>query len=216
MMFSRFGVLGTAFSLLLLLSAGSANAVVISVSDWFVAGLDDGSADFRVTEVFTSAAELGGADNRYQYSFENLTSNLSANLFRMSNPTSPSSPTGAPRTSMTGPSSWTERSGAINFLWETVVSADYVGPGESLSGLTLLTTAILPALTSSTLAENGWIQTYDLTGQQINVFGQFPRDGSSTVPAAPVPEPTPFALFGLGFLMLTFRKWRLTTSLKKI
>lgn len=204
MMFSRFGVLRTVSAFLLLLSATAANGVVISVSDWFVNGLDDGSADFRVTEVFTSAAELGGTNNRYIYSIENLTSNLSANLFRMSNPDP------APRTSMIGPSSWTERSSSTNFIWETAVSADYVGPGESLSGLTLLTTATLNPLTSSNLTSNGWIHTYDLTGIRVNVYGQFPRDGSSTVPVS-VSEPTSFALLGLGFLMLAFRKWRMTT-----
>lgn len=149
----------------LIFVTASANASIVTISDWFIDGVDDGSSDFRVTEIFTTAAELGGTDNRYQYSFENLTLNLSANLFRIGNPTS------AGRTSMTGPSSWAER-GSVNFIWETSVVVDYVGPSESLFGLTLLTPDVLPALTTPPLniASAGWIQASNSSGTRFNIF----------------------------------------------
>ncbi|MFT5446262.1 MAG: hypothetical protein ACI9DC_001426 [Gammaproteobacteria bacterium] len=114
-MISRIRLLSAPAGLLLLFSSVSANAVVVTVADWFVGGVDDGSADFRITEIFTSAAKLGGSDNRYEYGSENLTSDLTAVLFRMSNPNAD------PRTSMSGPTSWAERVGAQNFIWETAV-----------------------------------------------------------------------------------------------
>jgi hypothetical protein len=61
---------------------------------------------------FTPAAQVDGTNNRYEYSVENLTGDLTANLFRVSNPGN------LPR-SMSGPSGWSVRAGVQNFLWET-------------------------------------------------------------------------------------------------
>ena len=98
----------------------SANAVVTSVNDWsYIGSVDTGTTLFRVTETFTTAAELGGSDNLYEYTIDNL-SNYTASLFRVANPDNLS------RT-MVGPTSWAERVGAPNFLWETFTTADLPG-----------------------------------------------------------------------------------------
>lgn len=189
------------FCLALVLSLASlgVSAAVITTADWFVAGVDDGSADFRVTEVFTSAAELGGTDNRYVYSVTNLTSNLSAKLLRIANPNND------PRTSLSGPSSWAERVGSQNFIWEAGVPADYIDPGETLGGMQLLTSATLPSLTSPPLGSRamGWIYAEDSSGARVDVFGPFPRDGSSSTA---VSESGSLGLLSLGLLAIFVRR----------
>ena len=71
-----------------------------------------GTPLFRVTMTFTPAAQVDGTNNRYEYSVENLTGDLTANLFRVSNP-------GNLSRSMSGPSGWSVRTGAQNFIWES-------------------------------------------------------------------------------------------------
>ena len=72
---------------------------------------DTGTPLFRVTMTFTAAARVDGTNNRYEYSIQNLTSDLTANLFRVANPNN------LPRT-MSGPSGWSVRVGAQNFIWD--------------------------------------------------------------------------------------------------
>ncbi len=74
---------------------------------------DTGTPLFRVIMTFTPAAQVDGTNNRYEYSVQNLTSDLTANLFRVANPDN------LPRT-MSGPSGWSVRSGAQNFIWEVL------------------------------------------------------------------------------------------------
>lgn len=186
------------------LTSSMVGASVITVSGWFANGVDDGSIDFLVTETFTSASDLGGADNRYEYSVTNLTSDLSATLFRMSNSAAD------PRTSMSGTDSWGERVGATNFIWETSTLTDYIDPGETRSGFFLFTNSILPPLTNPPLAYNamGWIHALDQTGGRVDVYGDFPRDGSVDTQ---VPEPSILVLMGFGLAGLGFARRRKQT-----
>jgi len=73
--------------------------------------IDTGTTLFRVTMTFTPAAQVDGINNRYTYTVQNLTNELTANLFRISNPNNVS------RT-MSGPPGWSTRA-VQNFIWET-------------------------------------------------------------------------------------------------
>ena len=184
---------------LLVVTSMSANAVVVTVNNWsYIKGIGDtGTTLFEVTETFTSAAELGGTENLYEYSVRNLTSDLTATLFRVSNPDNLS------RT-MTGPTNWNERVGAPNFLWETFSTANYINPGETLSGFAIRTTGLIPELTSPPYAINsiGWILTRNPTGERIDVYGPVSHLGTVPVPAA-------VWLFGTALLgMIGFSKRR--------
>jgi hypothetical protein len=123
-----------------------------TVNDWTYRS-DSGDAGtplFQVTMTFTSAAELGGSENRYQYSVENLTNDLTAVLFRVSNPDNLS------RT-MNGPAGWNERLGAQNFIWE----GGSIIPGGSLGTFEVFTPGLLPDEVTPPYAlnERGWIET---------------------------------------------------------
>jgi hypothetical protein len=72
---------------------------------------DTGTPLFRVTMTFTPAAQVDGKNNKYEYSVQNLTSDLTAKLFRVANPNN------LPRT-MSGPSGWSVRVGVQSFVWD--------------------------------------------------------------------------------------------------
>ncbi len=166
----------TAIAALILVTASPSFADLITVNDWTYRNdaPDDGTSLFRVTMTFTSAAELGGSDNRYEYSVENLTNDLTATLFRVHNPDDLS------RT-MTGPVSWTERVAAQNFLWDS--TTDSIGPGEMLGGFEVLTPGLLPDLIMPPfgLAQRGWIMAQTAAGARVDVHGDIIH--------APVPVP---------------------------
>ena len=165
----------------LLVTTFSARAVIVTVNQWsYIDGIGDtGTTLFEVTETFTSAAELGGTENLYEYSVRNLTSDLSARLFRVDNPDNLS------RT-MTGPTNWNERLGAPNFIWETANAVDYIDPGETLSGFEIRTTGLIPELTSPPFLINqiGWIEARDLEDLRVDIFGPVSHAGVVPVPAA--------------------------------
>jgi hypothetical protein len=165
---------------------------------------DTGVTLFRITETFTSAAELGGSMNLYEWTIQNLTddadspySDLSAALFRLR----------YSRTlgSTTAPADWTLRAGIDPLLWESCVPSGSacnafalvplapVGPGESLSGFSLQTASVLPDLDSNTSV---WIMGVSPTGTRIDVFGDLVRDNVISQPPATVPEPATLLLFG--------------------
>ena len=183
----------------LLLVPLSANAVVITVSDFSTLsdGSDAGSTLFRVTETFTSAAELGGTENRYQYTVENLTVDLTASLFRVANPDNITDYV------MTGPAGWDQRMGIQNFLWET--ATDYLNPGEILSGFMIETSDLLvsdlsivdPGSIYPGIGTYGWIMA-ELEGR-VDVFAT-----SSVSRYVDVPEPASLLLLAMGMLMVGF------------
>jgi len=143
----------------------SAPAVVVNVSEWTVVGdVDTGVVQFRVTERFTSAAELGGDVNRYEYSVENLTVDLVARLFRISNP-------GGLTRTMSSPAGWGERVGVPNFLWETSDASVMIDPGETLGGFVIETPGLIPA---SGNPYTGWIRA-NRGGERVDVFGNLTR-----------------------------------------
>jgi hypothetical protein len=72
---------------------------------------DTGTPLFRVIMTFTPAARVDGTNNRYEYSLQNLTSDLTGNLFRVSNPDNLFG-------TLSGPSGWSVREGTQNFIWE--------------------------------------------------------------------------------------------------
>lgn len=169
---------------LLTLCMASANAVVVSVNDWtYIDNVDTGTTLFRVTETFTSAAELGGTENLYEYEVENL-SDYTASLFRVANPT------GLSRT-MNGPTDWDERSGAPNFVWETFDSTYYLDPGDTLGGFQIYTPGLIPELTFDAFGYNGagWIMATDEAGSRIDIHGELTRS---------VPEPVSLLLLAIG------------------
>jgi hypothetical protein len=152
----------------LVASVGLADQFV-SVNDWTYRSDDPAATDvvFRVTMTFTPAADLPGTDNKYEYSVENLTDDLTATLFRVANPDD------LPRT-MSGPAGWSERVGAQNFVWE----GGEILPGATVGPFEALTPGLLPNLVTPPfdLEARGWIMAHyvgEEPGQQtrIDVFG---------------------------------------------
>jgi len=161
---------------------------------------DTGVTLFRITETFTSAAELGGSMNLYEWTIQNLTdaaaspySDLSATQFRLA----------YSRTlgSTTAPADWTLRAGIDPLLWESCdpcfvsgyVPLAPVVPGESLAGFSLLTASVLDDLDSTT---GVWIVGISPTGTRIDVYGDLVRDNVISQPPATLPEPATLLLFG--------------------
>ena len=136
---------------------------------------------------FTPAADLGGTDNKYEYSVENLTSDLTAEIFRVANPDDLS------RT-MSGPAGWSWRVGAQHFVWEDGL----IAPGQTLAGFEVLTPGLLPDLVVPpySLNDRGWIYTTSSGGGNVHVFG----------PVIHVPEPTGLSLLGLGACLSVLRR----------
>lgn len=188
----------------LLLAPLSANAIVITVSDFSTLsdGSDAGSTLFQVTETFTSAAELGGTQNRYEYTVENLTADLTASLFRVANPDNVTDYV------MTGPTGWDQRLGIQNFLWET--ATDILNPGDALSGFMIETSNLLvsdlsivdPGSVYPGIGTYGWIMAAKMgtdMATRVDVFAT-----SSVSRIVSVPEPESFLLFAMGMLMMVF------------
>lgn len=181
-------------SAILMFSSLHAAATIISVNDW--SQLDDfdndvGTPLFRVTEVFTPAAENGGIYNRYEYQIENLTTEWTASLLSVGSVTSIGG-----RTYLPAPAGWNGRSVRTN-LWETQDSTRFVQPGATLAGFGLETEELFPAIRTNV----GWILAMNSDGDRRDVFG------SITQPSA-VPEPGPMALIGMGMLgLVALRRW---------
>ena len=121
---------------------------------------------FRVTMTFTPAADIPAPDNKYEYTIENLTTDLTATLFRVANPDNLSK-------TMSGPSGWVERV-VPNCLWED----GELLPGATLSGFEILTPGLLPDLVTPPFAleGRGWIVTHPVGEveppfNRIDVFG---------------------------------------------
>jgi hypothetical protein len=117
----------------------------------------------RVTMTFTPAAAVDGTNNRYEYTVQNLTSNLTARLFRVANPGM------LPRTLISPAGGWAERVDVQNFIWE----GGSIAPGSSAGTFTLLTPALLPDLTSppDPINDIGWIETEDGANNRVDIFG---------------------------------------------
>jgi hypothetical protein len=128
---------------------------------------------FVVTMTFTPAADLGGTDNKYEYTVENRSDDLVATLFRVANPDD------LPGT-MTVPSGWTERTGIQNFLWEN----GEILPGNTASGFEILTPGLLPNLVTPPFAlnERGWIMTHPVGSEErVDVYGPIIHGLSSII-----------------------------------
>ena len=151
-----------------ILASASFAGQFVSVNNWIDRSDDPTATDvaFQVTMTFTPAADLGGTDNKYEYVVENLTSDLTATLFRVANPDDLS------RT-MSGPVGWDARIGAQNFIWEN----GSIPPGGTEGVFEVLTPGLLPDLVTPPFAlhERGWIMAHyssDLPGEsRIDVFG---------------------------------------------
>ena len=185
--------------LLILAFCSTANAVIISVNDWsHVGGVDTGTTLFQVTETFTTAAELGGTQSLYEYTFENMSDDLIASLFRVTNPDDLSR-------NMSGPSDWSERSGAQNFVWETSNLSTMVGPGDSLGGFQVFTDGVLPDLTFASYGFSGagWIMAHDDSGARVDVHGELIRQ---------IPEPGSIILLGLGLFSIIAMRHQIQPS----
>ena len=173
----------------LFLPSVSPAAQFMSVNDWTYRDDigDVGIPLFQVTMTFTPAADLGGTDNKYEYSVENLTDDLTARLFRVANPDN------LTRT-MSGPVGWNERIGSQNFVWED----GSIAPGETVGIFEVLTPGLLPDLVTPPfdLDGRGWIETEDPAGSRVDVLG----------PIIHVPEPVTLAVLALGLLPVLLRK----------
>ncbi len=158
---------GNAAAWIAVLGAVLTSPTVLSVptvtnNDW---------GQFKITEVFTTAAELGGPDNSYLYSVQNLSANA-VTLFRVGNPNNLAY-------TVNIPAGWTTR-GSQNIIWEN----GSIAPGTTLSGFEILTPGLLPELTSPPFASNatGWIQT-----SAGSFFGDLSHLGGGVLPSVVTP-----------------------------
>ena len=159
----------TSLIVIALVASASLADQFVSVNDWTYRSDNPGATDvvFRVTMTFTPAADLPGTDNKYEYTVENLTDDLTATLFRVANPDDLSR-------IMTGPVGWSERLGVQNFLWEF----GSIVPGATVGVFEVLTPGLLPNLVTPPfdLGARGWIMAH-YVGEveppftRIDVFG---------------------------------------------
>lgn len=139
-------------------------AQFVTVNEWTYRSDDPCATDvaFRVTMTFTPAADLGGINNTYEYSVENLTTDLTATLFRVANPDGLSGAASCPP-------GWRRRTGVKNFLWEN----GWIAPGETVGVFKILTPDLLPDLVTPPYPpeSRGWIMTHNTRGDRVDVQG---------------------------------------------
>ena len=104
---------------------GAPAAQLVTVNDWTYRDdvVDVDIPVFQVMMTFTSASGPGGTENKYEYSVENLTNDLTAVIFRVANPDDVSR-------AMSGPAGWGERVGAQYFVRD----GGSIPPGQMLAG----------------------------------------------------------------------------------
>jgi outer membrane autotransporter protein len=177
MMLSNFSKMGWwAVYLSALLGTNSAYTATTTVNDLVfqiarpgTTSVNTGAAQFRVAETFTPAAELGGSDNRYEWTVTNLTADKTANFFSIANPDNLARTYGSP-------AGWSPRIGAQSFVWDG--ASNLIGPGGTVSGFFVLTPGILPDMTTNggDFPNNGVaVITADPDGLRFDFFGPMAR-----------------------------------------
>ena len=189
----------------------AASAVVITVSDYSTYAAPGSSTEstsatpmFRVTETYTSAAERGLTTGLYEYSLENLSTDLTVEVFSIE---SPYTDIYSDFASMSSPSGWTPRVGTIAFVWDS--DPDLIGPGASLSGFQIETERVLESDLSTPISGGiytfntySWILGRDSAGDRYDFFA------TTSVADGSVPISSTFLLMGIGLLGLGYSRGR--------